>query len=188
MVTYSIQFGQTVYNNAIYGIPVPRPYVQIIWFVNQTRLDEVGAARRQLRRPGLTAARGVAPDLGPGPAAALLDRPRAGAVDRDDREIRLLVRRHRTDTLLRAQHDSLLLELARLLEREPQQLALAVGPPVVMQHAVRPHDNDHGVGTPSCAEDVSLTKSHSTEPSTHPCRRCPCRRCGSWPHWTTERG
>ena len=29
-------------NNAIYGVPVPRPYFQVIWYVNQDRLDAIG--------------------------------------------------------------------------------------------------------------------------------------------------
>src|SRR5262249_23736592 len=32
----------TRYNNSIYGIPLPRPSVDNIWFVNQTRFDALG--------------------------------------------------------------------------------------------------------------------------------------------------
>ncbi|MBV9581079.1 MAG: extracellular solute-binding protein [Chloroflexi bacterium] len=38
-----IAWKQTVYNNGIYGVPIPRPYVQGIWYVNQTRFESVGA-------------------------------------------------------------------------------------------------------------------------------------------------
>jgi putative aldouronate transport system substrate-binding protein len=38
----TLAWKQTVYNNAIYGVPVPRPFFQTIWYVNQDRLDAVG--------------------------------------------------------------------------------------------------------------------------------------------------
>jgi putative aldouronate transport system substrate-binding protein len=41
----TIAWKQTVYNNGIYGVPIPRPYVQGIWFVNQTRFESVGAGQ-----------------------------------------------------------------------------------------------------------------------------------------------
>jgi len=40
-----IAWKQTVYNNGIYGVPIPRPYVQGIWYVNQTRFESVGASQ-----------------------------------------------------------------------------------------------------------------------------------------------
>jgi putative aldouronate transport system substrate-binding protein len=41
----SIAWKQTVYNNGIYGVPIPRPYVQGIWFINQTRFESIGASQ-----------------------------------------------------------------------------------------------------------------------------------------------
>jgi putative aldouronate transport system substrate-binding protein len=38
----TLAWKQTVYNNAIYGVPVPRPYFQVIWYINQDRLDAIG--------------------------------------------------------------------------------------------------------------------------------------------------
>ena len=35
----------TQYNNSIYGIPLPRPSVDNIWFVNQTRFDALGLSQ-----------------------------------------------------------------------------------------------------------------------------------------------
>jgi putative aldouronate transport system substrate-binding protein len=40
-----IAWKQTVYNNGIYGVPIPRPYVQGIWYVNQTRFESIGAGQ-----------------------------------------------------------------------------------------------------------------------------------------------
>jgi putative aldouronate transport system substrate-binding protein len=40
-----IAWKQTVYNNGIYGVPIPRPYVQGIWYINQTRFESVGAGQ-----------------------------------------------------------------------------------------------------------------------------------------------
>jgi putative aldouronate transport system substrate-binding protein len=40
-----IAWKQTVYNNGIYGVPIPRPYVQGIWYVNQSRFESVGAGQ-----------------------------------------------------------------------------------------------------------------------------------------------
>jgi putative aldouronate transport system substrate-binding protein len=41
----TIAWKQTVYNGGIYGVPIPRPYVQGIWFINQTRFDAIGAGQ-----------------------------------------------------------------------------------------------------------------------------------------------
>jgi putative aldouronate transport system substrate-binding protein len=38
----TIAWKQTVYNNAIYGVPVSRPFFQQIWYINQDRLDAIG--------------------------------------------------------------------------------------------------------------------------------------------------
>jgi putative aldouronate transport system substrate-binding protein len=38
----TLAWKQTVYNGAIYGVAVPRPFFQTIWYINQTRLDAVG--------------------------------------------------------------------------------------------------------------------------------------------------
>ena len=38
----TIAWKQTVYNNGIYGVPIPRPYVQGIWFINQSRFESNG--------------------------------------------------------------------------------------------------------------------------------------------------
>jgi putative aldouronate transport system substrate-binding protein len=38
----TIAWKQTVYNNAIFGVPVSRPFFQQIWYVNQDRLDAIG--------------------------------------------------------------------------------------------------------------------------------------------------
>ncbi|MBV9322590.1 MAG: extracellular solute-binding protein [Chloroflexi bacterium] len=40
-----IAWKQTVYNNGIYGVPIPRPYVQGIWYVNQSRFESIGAGQ-----------------------------------------------------------------------------------------------------------------------------------------------
>ncbi|MBV9329710.1 MAG: extracellular solute-binding protein [Chloroflexi bacterium] len=40
----STAWTQTVINGAIRGVPVSRPCLQAVWFVNQTRLDAIGAA------------------------------------------------------------------------------------------------------------------------------------------------
>ncbi len=39
----TIAWKQTVYNGGIYGVPISRPYVQGIWYFNQTRFQSVGA-------------------------------------------------------------------------------------------------------------------------------------------------
>ena len=36
---------QTVYDSAIYGIPIPRPNFQFVWNINQSRFDEIGATQ-----------------------------------------------------------------------------------------------------------------------------------------------
>jgi putative aldouronate transport system substrate-binding protein len=36
---------QTLYNGSILGVPIVRPNVSYIWYVNQTRLDAIGAAQ-----------------------------------------------------------------------------------------------------------------------------------------------
>jgi putative aldouronate transport system substrate-binding protein len=41
----TLAWKQTVYNGGIFGVPVPRPYFQVIWYVNQERLDAVGATQ-----------------------------------------------------------------------------------------------------------------------------------------------
>jgi putative aldouronate transport system substrate-binding protein len=41
----TIAWKQTVYNGGIYGVPIPRPYVQGIWFINQSRFEAVGAGQ-----------------------------------------------------------------------------------------------------------------------------------------------
>jgi len=41
----TIAWKQTVYNGGIYGVPIPRPYVQGIWFINQSRFESVGAGQ-----------------------------------------------------------------------------------------------------------------------------------------------
>jgi putative aldouronate transport system substrate-binding protein len=41
----TLAWKQTVYNGGIYGVPIPRPYVQGIWFINQTRFESVGAGQ-----------------------------------------------------------------------------------------------------------------------------------------------
>jgi putative aldouronate transport system substrate-binding protein len=41
----TIAWKQTVYNGGIYGVPIPRPYVQGIWYINQTRFEAVGAGQ-----------------------------------------------------------------------------------------------------------------------------------------------
>jgi putative aldouronate transport system substrate-binding protein len=39
----TIAWKQTVYNGGIYGVPISRPYVQGIWYFNQTLFESVGA-------------------------------------------------------------------------------------------------------------------------------------------------
>ena len=39
----SLPWKQTVYNDAIYGVPIPRAVFQWIWYVNQSMLDAQGA-------------------------------------------------------------------------------------------------------------------------------------------------
>ena len=41
----TIAWKQTVYNGGIYGVPIPRPYVQGIWYINQTRFDAAGVGQ-----------------------------------------------------------------------------------------------------------------------------------------------
>jgi putative aldouronate transport system substrate-binding protein len=39
----SSSWRQCVFNGALYAVPVTRPYFQYIWFINQSRFDDVGA-------------------------------------------------------------------------------------------------------------------------------------------------
>jgi putative aldouronate transport system substrate-binding protein len=39
----TVAWKQVLYDNAIYGIPVVRPYFQYVWYVNQNQLDAIGA-------------------------------------------------------------------------------------------------------------------------------------------------
>jgi putative aldouronate transport system substrate-binding protein len=41
----STSWRQCIFNGALYAIPVTRPYFQYIWFINQSRFDEVGASQ-----------------------------------------------------------------------------------------------------------------------------------------------
>jgi putative aldouronate transport system substrate-binding protein len=41
----TLAWKQTVYNGGIYGVPIPRPYVQGIWYINQSRFEAVGAGQ-----------------------------------------------------------------------------------------------------------------------------------------------
>ena len=39
----TIAWKQTIYGGGIYGVAIPRPFVQSIWYVNQDRLDALGS-------------------------------------------------------------------------------------------------------------------------------------------------
>jgi putative aldouronate transport system substrate-binding protein len=38
-------WAQAVFDGGIYGVPLTRPYVNYVWFINQTRFDEIGAGQ-----------------------------------------------------------------------------------------------------------------------------------------------
>jgi putative aldouronate transport system substrate-binding protein len=43
----TIAWKQTVNNDAIYGVPIPRPFIQSIWYYNLDRLNSIGAGQPQ---------------------------------------------------------------------------------------------------------------------------------------------